>query len=177
MIRLRPATLVDILALGELTHRCDATQRDWAGPGTSVPSVAAQETAWRQRLDRTGAWAVVAVRDDDDGRIAGACAFAAARENHVDGPLVPGVAHVSAVFVDPGSWRQGIARTLLQAAEDEMRGRGYTGAQLLTLEGSPAERLYAALGWQRTTVRRHFPLLDLPTVQYVKALRALSRRA
>lgn len=168
MIRLRPVTPADVPELAELTRRCDATQRDWAGPDTPVPSLADQLAGWHERLVRPNAWAVLA--EDEAQRVVGACAFASARERHLVGPLVPGLAHVSAVFVDPDHWRRGIARLLLEAADAAMLERGYTRAQLMTLEGSPAERLYAALGWTRTEERDHFALMDLQVVKYVKAL-------
>ena len=62
---------------------------------------------------------------------------------------VAGLGHVSAVFVDPDHWRRGIARRMLDAAEAAMLAAGHDRAQLWTLEGSPAEQLYTALGWRR----------------------------
>lgn len=167
MIRLRPVTVADIPALGELGRRCDESHREWAGPDVGVPPPAEQETEWHARLVRAGAWAMAAV---EGGQIVGACSFSAAREQHHDGALVPGLAHVSAVFVDPAHWRKGIARRLLVAAEEAMRDRGYEQARLWTLEGSPAERLYAAEGWTRTDERDLHPPTGLPVVRYVKAL-------
>ena len=84
---------------------------------------------------------------------------------------VPELAHVSAVFVRPDRWRRGIARALLDEAEAAMVEHGYERAQLWTLEGSPAERLYTALGWERDGRRDVFaPMGGLAIVAYVKAL-------
>lgn len=167
-IRLRPVTVADVPALGELGRRCDESHRAWVGRDLPVPPPAEQETEWHARLVRAGTWAVAAVTPDD--AIAGACAFAAAREGHHEGAFVPGTAHVSAVFVDPAHWRKGIARRLLDAAEAAMLERGYERARLWTLEGSPAERLYTALGWEPTGERGPYPALGLTVVRYVKAL-------
>jgi hypothetical protein len=59
---------------------------------------------------------------------------------------------------------------LLGEAEAEMRAQGYDRAQLWTLEGSPAERLYTAMGWQRDGRREIYPPMGLDVVAYVKAL-------
>jgi GNAT superfamily N-acetyltransferase len=97
-------------------------------------------------------------------------AFATGQVSREDRMLVPGLAHISAVFVRPDRWRRGIARALLDAAEAAMVEHGYERAQLWTLEGSPAERLYAALGWERDGRRDVFAPMGLVIVAYVKAL-------
>ena len=161
-MELRPATRADLGALGALTRRCDESHRAWAGAEVPMPDAAGEALEWELRLARTGAWVRVAV---EDGAVVGALAFAVAPAD-----AGPGVAHVSALFVDPARWRRGVARALLGAAEDAMRAGGYTCAQLWTLEGSPAERLYTALGWRRDGRRDVFAPMGLPTVAYVKAL-------
>ncbi|HYF28461.1 MAG TPA: GNAT family N-acetyltransferase [Baekduia sp.] len=165
---MRELTRADVPAVAELCHRCDASHRAWAGD-VPVPPVAAAELEWHTRLVRRGCWAVVAL-DDDGATITGAASFAAAREGRDSGAVMPGLAHLSALFVDPPHWRRGIGRALLAAAEDAMREQRYERARLVTLEGSPAERLYAACGWERTHVRDVFAPMGLPTIQYVKAL-------
>jgi GNAT superfamily N-acetyltransferase len=170
MVALRPATRDDLRALTALTRRCDASHRAWAGDDLPMPPEAAEELEWDLRLARTGAWVRVAEDADGDGAIVGVIAFARAQVSRDDPTPVPDLAHVSALFVDPDHWRRGIARTLLDAAEEAMRAAGYERAQLWTLEGSPAERLYAALGWARDGRRDVFAPMGLPTVAYVKAL-------
>jgi hypothetical protein len=59
---------------------------------------------------------------------------------------------------------------MLHAAETEMRATGYDRAQLWTLEGSPAEQLYARLGWARDGRRDVYPPMELAIVAYVKTL-------
>lgn len=168
MVALREATRDDLGALVALTRRCGESHRAWAGEDLTVPSQESQELWWDLNLARAGAWVRVAI--DADDAVVGALAFARARVSHDDPTPVPGLAHVSALFVDPDHWRRGIARALLDAAEAAMRDAGYQRAQLWTLEGSPAERLYAALGWARDGRRDVFAPMGLPTVAYVKAL-------
>ena len=166
-MRLRPATRADIPALTALVRRCDESVHVWAGSDVPIPGEAGEELEWELRFARTGAWIAVA---EDDGVVAGVVAFANAQRSREDRTLVPGLAHISAVFVDPARWRRGIARRLLDAADAAMRAGGYERAQLWTLEGSPAERLYSALGWSRDGRRDVYPPMGLDTVAYVKTL-------
>lgn len=172
-MRVRPAARDDLAALARLTQRCAISQRDWAGPETPVPGLAAEELEWELRFARTGAWLAVAVDDEDpEAPIVGACAFATATVSREARTLVPDLAHVNAVFVDPDHWRRGIARLMLDAAETAMVAGGHRRAQLWTLEGSPAEHLYRALGWKADGRREVYPPMRLTVVAYVKSLPA-----
>lgn len=169
--RLRPATRADLRALVRLTRRCDESHRAWAGGRVPLPAEEAEELEWELRLARSGAWVRVVEEDEGDGAgIVGVCALAGAQVAREDSTPVPGLAHVSALFVDPSHWRRGIARRLLGAAEDAMRTAGYDRAQLWTLAGSPAEQLYRALGWEPDGRRDVYAPMGLETVAYVKAL-------
>jgi GNAT superfamily N-acetyltransferase len=168
MVSLRPATRADIPALGRLVRRCDESQRAWAGRDLRMPDPEAEELEWDLRFARSGSWIRVAV---DGEALVGAIAFAQATVSRHDRTPVAGLGHVSAVFVDPDHWRRGIARQMLAAAEAAMRAAGHDRAQLWTLEGSPAEQLYTALGWRRDGRRDVFPPMGLTTVAYVKPLR------
>ena len=102
-----------------------------------------------------------------DGAIAGTCAWTQARAGHGIGAPIPGRAHVSAVFVDPGHWRQGIAARLLGEAVEAMRAAGFDSAQLRTPAGAPARRFYEAGGWTVVDgAHVHMPELNLPLVMY-----------
>jgi GNAT superfamily N-acetyltransferase len=168
MVTLRPATRADIPALTRLVRRCDESHRTWAGPDLPMPDAAGEELEWDLRFARSGSWIHVAVEGD---ALVGAIAFAQATVSRDDRTPVAGLGHVSAVFVDPDHWRRGIARQMLDGAEAAMRAAGHDRAQLWTLEGSPAEQLYAALGWRRDGRRDTFPPMGLTTVAYVKPLR------
>jgi GNAT superfamily N-acetyltransferase len=167
-VRLRPATRADIPALVALVRRCDEAARVWAGPDLPIPAAAGEELEWELRFARSGAWLRVA--EDDDGSIAGVVAFANGQVSREDRTPVPGLGHVSAVFVEPDRWRRGIARRLVDAAETAMRAAGHDRAQLWTLEGSPAEQLYTTLGWIRDGRRDVYEPMGLAIVAYVKAL-------
>lgn len=169
-MRLRPGTRADIPDLARIVRACDLAQAAWAGPDVPVPSLEEEELEWELRFARTSAW--IGAAENAGGRVVGVVAFAAGTVSREDRTPVPGLGHVSAVFVDPGHWRQGIARALLDAADDAMRAAGFDRAQLWTLEGSPAERLYAALGWTPDGRRAIYPPIGLPTVAYVKSLTA-----
>jgi GNAT superfamily N-acetyltransferase len=166
-VRFRPAQRTDVPALAQLVRVCDQSQRTWAGD-VPIPPLEGEELEWELRFARSGAW--IHLAEDDAGAVVGVVAFAAGQASRTDRTTVPGLAHVSAVFVAPDHWRRGIARALLGQAETAMREQGYARAQLWTLEGSPAERLYAALGWERDGRRDHFPPMGLDTVAYVKTL-------
>jgi GNAT superfamily N-acetyltransferase len=167
-MRLRVATRADIPVIVGLVRRCDETVPQWLGRAVPIPPQAGEELEWELRFSRGGAWLQVA--EDEDGTIAGVIAFAAGQASREDRTLVPGLAHVNAVFVDPAHWRRGVARQLLEAADTAMRAAGYDRAQLWTLEGSPAEQLYSALGWTRDGRRDVYPPMGLTIVAYVKTL-------
>lgn len=171
-MRIRRATRADIPAIARLVVAAQATHRDWAGP-VAVPGEAEEELEWDVRFARASAWIAVAEDDEVEGGSGpiGVVAFAQATVSEVDRTPLPGVAHVSSVFVRPDRWRRGVARAMLDAAEDAMRDAGYDRAQLFTLDGSPAERLYTALGWRRDGRRKPYPPMGLHVVAYVKALR------
>jgi GNAT superfamily N-acetyltransferase len=171
MVGLRPATRADIPALTRLVRRCDESHRAWAGTDVRMPDPGAEELEWDLRFARSGAWIAVAIDDDAAAGIVGAVAFARATVARDDRTPVAGLGHVSAVFVDPDHWRRGIARRMLAAAEAAMLAAGHDRAQLWTLEGSPAEKLYESLGWRRDGRRDSFPPMGLTTVAYVKPLR------
>jgi len=167
-MRLRAATRADIPVIVALVRRCDETVPEWLGREVPIPPEAGEELEWELRFARSGAWIQVAT--DDDGTIAGVIAFASGQASSADRTLVPGLAHVNAVFVDPVRWRRGIARQLLDAADTAMRTSGYDRAQLWTLEGSPAEQLYASLGWVRDGRRDVYTPMGLAIVAYSKTL-------
>ena len=167
-MRLRPGTRADIPVFARLVRACDESQAEWAGPDVPIPAVEEEELEWELRFARSAAW--ICAAEDADGRVAGVAAFAQGTVSREDRTRVAGLAHVSAVFVHPRHWRQGIARALLAEADEAMRAAGFDRAQLWTLEGSPAERLYTALGWTPDGRRDIYPPMGLPIVAYVKTL-------
>jgi GNAT superfamily N-acetyltransferase len=163
----RSATRDDIPALVGLTARCDASHRTWTSTHVPVTSEEEGTLNWEVRFSRAMADIRVAV---DGDAIVGVVAFARAQADTEDRTPIPGRAHISAVFVDPAHWRRGIARRLLNEAEEAMVRTGFSEARLWTLEGSPAEALYTALGWDRDGSRGRYPAMGLDTVGYAKRL-------
>ena len=64
-------------------------------------------------------------------------------------PNQPHRADVAKLIVHRRSRGQGIATALMRAAEQEAAAAGLTLLLLDTCKGSPAERLYASMGWVR----------------------------
>ncbi len=160
----RPA---DADALAALVRACDATYRDWLPPGWAPPEIGAD---WTARFGEPGRWSLLI---EDDGAVVGFASFRQAYEGvppAASGPAIDGVAHVGAVFVAPSHWRRGMARRMLELAEDEMRSRGFSRAMLWTPDGAPAERLYTALGWARDGRRMWHDWVGVWVVGYAKAL-------
>jgi GNAT superfamily N-acetyltransferase len=167
-MRIRDGERADIPALAELVLATDLTQRAWAGDDVGLPTLEEEALSWDLRFARRRATTRVA--EDEDGRIVGVVSFAGATVTRESRELVPGLAHISAVFVAPDCWRRGIARQLLADADRYMIAAGFDRAQLWTLEGSPAEQLYAALGWVRDGRRDVYPPMGLHVVAYVRGL-------
>ena len=80
-----------------------------------------------------------------DGRFAGYCYVAApAREPD----LGPAVAELVAMYVDPGRWREGAGRALMEAAIERLSGLPYDQAILWTFkENGRAIAFYERHGW------------------------------
>jgi GNAT superfamily N-acetyltransferase len=168
-LRARPARASDGAAIGELMQACDETYVSWAPRGWTPPPAADPRT---MRVQSLAQWARVAV--DGSGRAVGLVTFRAARNGDEPGgpagQLVPGVAHVGALYVHPARWREGIARALLACAEAAMAAGGYHFARLWTPAGAPAERFYRACGWAPDDRRGLNPWLGLEVVGYAKSL-------
>jgi ribosomal protein S18 acetylase RimI-like enzyme len=65
-------------------------------------------------------------------------------------PLVPGLAHLWQLFVQPEWWGRGVAPLLHDAALAEMRLRGYERARLFTPSShARARRFYERREWLR----------------------------
>jgi GNAT superfamily N-acetyltransferase len=171
-LELRAPAPGDEAAIADLVAACDETYRDWAPPGWEPPEPGRELDRWRGRIMDGSWWTRVAV--EPTGRVVGLVCFTQALVERPDGtrtlePL-PGRAHVSAVFTHPERWRQGIASSMLEAAEAAMRADGYGEVQLWTPEEAPARRFYEAAGWRHDGRTQWLADLGLPIVAYVKSL-------
>lgn len=137
----------DLVALADVLHAC-------VHAGASVHFVLPFEPAdalafWQRQLPaiHTGGRRLLVARERDTRRIVGTVQLV------LDQP--PNGAHraeVSKLLVHPQARRQGAARTLMQVLEQQARAERRTLLVLDTNEDSPAERLYASLGFQRIGV-------------------------
>jgi ribosomal protein S18 acetylase RimI-like enzyme len=146
-VQTRPARPEDADAIVALLMRGFATYGEWE-PGWSPSEELRQEQlrAWRAGLLDPDAWTLLA---EDGGAVVAVVRFGPARSDHASGARVPGLAHLGALFVDPGHWGRGIGRSLLAAATDEMGARGYEGVRLLAPAGNRrARELYERHGFE-----------------------------
>jgi GNAT superfamily N-acetyltransferase len=99
---------------------------------------------WKERADgvRAGTITVFVARDDDD-RIVGSTLIERSRNQNS-----PHRAEIGKVIVHRSARRQGIATSLMQAAEGQARTEGRWMLVLDTVTDSPAAALYEGLGWQ-----------------------------
>lgn len=85
------------------------------------------------------------------------------------GPPVPGLCHVSMVFVAPDLWGRGIGGRLVDTLLTEARARGYVRAQLWTQrDNTVARRLYEGRRFRRSG--REKDELDERIVHYERTL-------
>jgi ribosomal protein S18 acetylase RimI-like enzyme len=71
------------------------------------------------------------------------------------GAVIPDALHISMVFIDPASQRQGIGSRLMRYALDSARTSGVSSVSLWTgCENTGARKLYEVLGMKPTQTRR-----------------------
>jgi len=84
------------------------------------------------------------VATDEAGQVVGMTWGTGARADGGAGDVVPGVFHLSLMFVHPRRWSEGIGSDLLDAVLNEMSSRGFTTVEAWTHESNErAQRLYA----------------------------------
>ena len=158
---LRRATAEDAPAIGLVTAAGFEGYRDFAPDGWDPPEDMIGGLA--ERLARPGAWGVVS---DADGEIDGFAAFLPAQDPLPDGPLVPGLAHVWAVFVAPSAWGTGLVTELMDALTAEMAAQGYGEARLyVAADPRRARAFYAREDWREVSEPFHVERLGLDVVE------------
>jgi len=168
-VALRPARHADLEAIVAIVLRSTATFASWAPPSWRPPLAELERAYWWGRLPGDHSRRTLLAAGVQAGPV-GVVSWAQAVEAR--GPLVPvpGLAHLSALFVVPECWRQGIATALLAAAEDAMRAAGYGRAELWTPRDGTAGAFYAARGWHPYGAEEFSESLALVGVQYGKRL-------
>ncbi len=111
---------------------------------TGTPVTAAVVGIVRDRMSLPDAWFLVA----EDGALVGMASGFAGRADDGTGPVVPGLCHLGAVFVEPSRWGEGIGHALVTAAVDRAAALDYRWVQLWTHESNErAQRLYRSHGF------------------------------
>lgn len=96
---------------------------------------------WLESIPQAGHVLHVAVHDDT---VIGFCSFIRSRDPDSN----DGTGEIAAVYVDPGRWRSGIGRALVEASLDEARTRGYREVTLWVLASNQLGRgFYERLGF------------------------------
>jgi ribosomal protein S18 acetylase RimI-like enzyme len=86
------------------------------------------------------------------------------------GPPIPGYCHITAVFVAPDRWGNGIGGRTVDAVLAEARARNYDYVRLWThADNERAQRLYEHRGFRRTS-REHIDDDGERIVQYGREL-------
>jgi GNAT superfamily N-acetyltransferase len=122
----------------------------------------------RGNLDQLseGSFSLVAERD---GEIAGS-SFVVSPPRDED--LGPEFAELVAIYVDPGSWRQGIGTALLEAAQARAASSGCSEMSLWTLtENAPAQAFYERHGWRPDGSEEIHPIAKAPAIRMRRPLR------
>ena len=94
---------------------------------------------WRERIARPPAgWTTFVA--EDDGVVTGFASVGPSRDERATGELY-------AIYVEPEEWSTGTGRSLLERAEEQLRG-SYGEATLWVLEDNPRARaFYERAGW------------------------------
>jgi len=113
-----------------------------------LPGPAEHEARVRGHAGKPDAFLLVA---DDGGEVVGMAVGMKGLADDGAGPPVPGLCHVSTVFVAPNRWGEGIGGRIVDAVLAEARARGYERAQLWThADNARAQRLYEGRDFQRS---------------------------
>jgi ribosomal protein S18 acetylase RimI-like enzyme len=114
--------------------------------GVPVPSAHEQRVCGY--LAKSDSFLAVA---EEAGAVVGMALGMQALDDDGAGPPLPGLCHISMVFVHPDWWGQGVGKMLTQHLLEEGRNRGYGGYQLWThADNDRAQRLYEGLGFRRS---------------------------
>jgi GNAT superfamily N-acetyltransferase len=164
----RLATAADVPALAETQRQGFAGYVAFAPRGWVPPSPATETAGIRDRLAQPDAWCVIA---HEDGAVAGHVGFLAARERAGDRAVIPGLAHLWALFIREPYWGSGLAGRLHATAVAEAGARGYRAMRLLTPAGQARARaFYEREGWACDGPAWLEPMLGLDIVEYRRSL-------
>jgi GNAT superfamily N-acetyltransferase len=102
--------------------------------------------------------ALVLVARDSFGAHAGMALAEPGRSDDGTGPVIPGLGHISMVFVVPGQWGRGIGARLLGGVHDRAAQKAWAKLSLWTRETNVlARHLYESRGYTATGRVQHLP--------------------
>jgi GNAT superfamily N-acetyltransferase len=154
---LRAATPEDIPALVETVRQGFETYRAWAPRGWEPPEIELHLAGVRGRMAERGCWCELA---EAAGEPVGQVGTVPARG-------APHAAHVWMLFVREPWWGSGLARRLLERAEDVALASGRRELRLQTpAEHARARAFYEREGWEHEGDPLYEPLLGLVLVSY-----------
>lgn len=167
-LEIREPATEDARGMAKLMVRGNSTYRDWAPRFWQPPGFDRTRAQWHLRLRESDRWSRIVL--DADRNLVALASWRPAREHGDEGQELPGVAYVSHLYVEPSRWGRGIARGLLELAEEAMRNRDFVRALLWTPTAAPARGFYERCGWTFDGRERWSTELHLPMVGYEKAL-------
>lgn len=89
-----------------------------------------------------------------DAAVVGMALLEPGRADDGAGAVVPDALHISMVFIDPASQRQGVGRRLMRYALEHAHSSGVSSVSLWTAnQNTGARKLYEALGMKPTRTR------------------------
>jgi ribosomal protein S18 acetylase RimI-like enzyme len=130
----------------------DAAVAGWrqaqAARRSGEPLPVGQDERVRGYLAKSDSFFVVA---DDGGRLVGMALGMQALEDDGAGPPMPGLCHISMVFVHPDRWGEGLGKLLMRRLVAEAEQRGFRAFQLWTqADNGRALGLYEGMGFARS---------------------------
>jgi GNAT superfamily N-acetyltransferase len=158
-VRVREARRGDELAVAEVHIRSWQEAYRELMPAEFLAALDPRERAARYTFEG-GAEApttVVAVEVGGEESVLGFVTYGGSRDADARG-----LGEVYALYVDPGRHRGGLGRTLMEAAREALRERGFEEAILWVLDGNDrAGRFYEREGWTRDGARREENVYDI----------------
>ncbi len=128
-------------------HHRESMFRDMGREEATLEAMREPFRVWlRPRIDDGSYFGFVA--EDDGESVAGVGLLAIDWPPHSIHPALDRRGYVLNVYVEPTYRRQGIARKLMERAEEELRARGLTFAVLHAADA--ARPLYESMGWTAT---------------------------
>jgi ribosomal protein S18 acetylase RimI-like enzyme len=107
-------------------------------PNTVVRRATSGSTAWSERLAHPAGRPTI-VAADGAGVVVGFCALAEPTSGEGESSTT---AEITALYVDPPSWRSGIGSALLACARARLQGEGFETVILWVLVGNESARAF-----------------------------------